>query len=198
MARWAPWGDVEAICIRNREWGRDLPGLRSPTVGRSPATVDWILQRSKVRFLARGASPRHARSLPRVGRGWEGLCWPVYGGWGSGGHRHAMHGANAGGFGLRWGRACAEEYGRRLRGLYRRGREQGTRARLSAARSTRGRARACSGAVRVRRTRGSVHLPVFNSSPRSLACESWQKSSACLFLAPMAISCMWVPREDKL
>ena len=38
------------------------------------ATVDWLLRRGKVRFLARGASPRHAQSLPRVGRGWEGLC----------------------------------------------------------------------------------------------------------------------------
>jgi hypothetical protein len=49
-------------------------------------------------------------------------------------------------------------------------------------------ARACSGALRARRTRGSVLLPVFNSSPRSLACESWQKSGAGLFLAPRAIS----------
>jgi hypothetical protein len=42
-----------------------------------------------------------ARSLPRVGRGWEGLCWPVYGGRGSGGRGHTVRGANAGGFGLR-------------------------------------------------------------------------------------------------
>jgi hypothetical protein len=56
---------------------------------------------SKVRFLARGASPRHARSLPKVGHGWEGLCWPVYGGRGSGGRGHVMRGATAGGFGLR-------------------------------------------------------------------------------------------------
>jgi hypothetical protein len=81
-----------------------------------------------------------------------------------------------------------EEYGRCLRVIYRCGREQGTRARHSAARGTRGRARACSGALRVRRTSGSVHLPVFNSSPRSLACESWQKSDAGLFLAPRATS----------
>jgi hypothetical protein len=51
--------------------------------------VDWLLRRSKVRFLARGASLRHARSLPRVGRGWEGLSWLVYGGGGSGGRGHA-------------------------------------------------------------------------------------------------------------
>jgi hypothetical protein len=83
-----------------------------------------------------------------------------------------------------------EEYGRRLRGLYRRGREQGTRARLSAARGVRGRARACSGALKARRTCGSVLLPVFNSSPRSQACESWQKSGAGLLLAPRVVSCM--------
>jgi hypothetical protein len=81
-----------------------------------------------------------------------------------------------------------EEYGRCLRGLYRSGREQGTQAWLSAARGARGRARACSGARRAHRTRGSFLLPVFNSSPRSLACESWQKSGAGLFLAPRATS----------
>jgi hypothetical protein len=37
---------------------------------------------------------------------------------------------------------------------------------------------ACSGAFRARRTRGSVLLPLFNSSPRSQTCESWQKSDA--------------------
>jgi hypothetical protein len=72
---------------------RGLPGLRSPAVGRSPATVDWLLQRSKLRFLARGASPRRAQSSPRVGRGWERLGWPVYGGGGSGGRGHAVRGA---------------------------------------------------------------------------------------------------------
>jgi hypothetical protein len=54
--------------------------------------VDWPLQRSRLRFLARGASPRCAQSSPRVGRGWEGLGWPVYGGRGSGGRGHAVHG----------------------------------------------------------------------------------------------------------
>jgi hypothetical protein len=49
---------------------------------------------------------------------------------------------------------------------------------------------ACSGAFRARRTRGGVLLPMFNSLPRSQTCESWQKSGADLFLAPMAISCM--------
>jgi hypothetical protein len=38
-----------------------------------------------------------------------------------------------------------EEYGRRLRVIYRRGREQATMARLGVARGARGRARACSG-----------------------------------------------------
>jgi hypothetical protein len=49
---------------------------------------------------------------------------------------------------------------------------------------------ACSGAFRARRTRGSVLLPLFNSSPRSQACESWQKYGAGLLLAPRAVSCM--------
>jgi hypothetical protein len=49
---------------------------------------------------------------------------------------------------------------------------------------------ACSGAFRVRRTRGGVLLPMFNSSPRSQTCESWQKTGACLLLAPRAVSCM--------
>jgi hypothetical protein len=121
-----------------------------------------------------------------AGLRWQGLGWP----------RARRARGNTGGFGLRWGRACAKEYGRRLRGLYRRGREQGTRARLSAARGVRGWARACSSALRARRTRGSVLLPVFNSSPRSLACESWQKSGAGLFLAPRAVSYVWFPMAD--
>jgi hypothetical protein len=48
----------------------------------------------------------------------------------------------------------------------------------------------CSGAFRARRTRGSVLLPMFNSSPRSQTCESWQKSVAGLLLAPRVVSCM--------
>jgi hypothetical protein len=49
---------------------------------------------------------------------------------------------------------------------------------------------ACSGTFRARRTRGSVLLPLYNSSPRSQKCESWQKSGAGLLLAPRAVSCM--------
>jgi hypothetical protein len=61
----------------------------------------------------------------------------------------------------------------------------------SARRGARGVGRwACSGALRARRTRGSVLLPLFNSSPRSQACESWQKSGASLLLAPRVVSCM--------
>jgi hypothetical protein len=55
---------------------------------------------------------------------------------------------------------------------------------------------ACSGALRARRTRGSVLLPLFNSSPRSQTCESWQKYGAGLLLAPRAVSCMLVPMAD--
>jgi hypothetical protein len=56
---------------------------------------------------------------------------------------------------------------------------------------------ACSGAFMALQTCGGVLLPMFNSSPRSQMCESWQKSGVGLFLAPMAISCMLVPRGDK-
>jgi hypothetical protein len=49
---------------------------------------------------------------------------------------------------------------------------------------------ACSSAFRARRTRGGVLLPMFNNSPRSQTCESWQKSGAGLLLAPRAVSCM--------
>jgi hypothetical protein len=49
---------------------------------------------------------------------------------------------------------------------------------------------ACSGALRARRTRGSVLLHLFNNSPRSQACESWRKTDAGLLLAPRAVSCM--------
>jgi hypothetical protein len=54
--------------------------------------VDWPLRRSKLRFLAQGASPRRAQSSTKARRGWEGLGWPVYGGGGSGGRGHAVHG----------------------------------------------------------------------------------------------------------
>jgi hypothetical protein len=49
---------------------------------------------------------------------------------------------------------------------------------------------ACSGVSRARRTRGGVLLPMFKSLPRSQTCESWQKSSAGLLLAPRVVSCM--------
>jgi hypothetical protein len=112
-------------------------GLRSPAVGWSPATVDWLPRRGKVRFLARGASPRHAPSTPRVGHDWERLCWPVYGGRCSGGRGHAVHGAMPV---IWWGRVRAEEYGRSPWGFYRRGRGQRRRLGFGATRGTRGRA----------------------------------------------------------
>ena len=72
------------------EWLTVALGLRLPAVGQSPAIVNWLLRRGKVRFLARRASSRHAGSILRVGSGWERLCWPVYGGGGSGGRWHAV------------------------------------------------------------------------------------------------------------
>jgi hypothetical protein len=50
----------------------------------------WFLRRGRARFLSLGASPRHVESLSRVGRGWEWLCWPVYGGECSGGRWHVV------------------------------------------------------------------------------------------------------------
>jgi hypothetical protein len=69
----------------------------------------------RVKFGDRGlASPARQSQIPcsgsfteactvssRVGRGWEGLCWPVYGGGGSGGRGHAVYRSNAVGFWLR-------------------------------------------------------------------------------------------------
>jgi hypothetical protein len=48
----------------------------------------------------------------------------------------------------------------------------------------------CSGEFKARQTRGGILLPLFKSLLRLQTCESWQKSGADLFLAPMAISCM--------
>jgi hypothetical protein len=147
--------------------------------------VDWLLRRGKVRFLARGASPRHARSTPRVERGWERLCWSVYGGGGSGGRGHAVCRVNAGEVESTRGSTVEASVGFIGAGASRR------HGRGSARRGARGVGRfACSVTLRARRTRGSVLLPLFNSSPRSQACESWQKSGAGLLLAPWAVSCM--------
>jgi hypothetical protein len=149
------------------------------------------------------ASPAKQTSIPRSGsftevcsvlsEGWTGLGRAWLAGlrwWGLGWSRTRRARANAGGFELRRGRARAEGYGQGPWGLYRRGRGQRRRLGFGTTRGTRGRARACSGARRTRRTRGGVHLPVFKSLLRSQTCESWQKSGADLFLAPMAISFM--------
>jgi hypothetical protein len=80
---------------RIEKWLSDLPGPRTPAGFRAPATVDWPLRRSRLRFLARGASLSCAHSSPRVGWGWGKLDWPVYSGSGSGGRGHAAHGQTA-------------------------------------------------------------------------------------------------------
>ena len=85
-------GVTQRLCAQGiGKWFSGLPGPRTPAGLRIPATVDWLLRRSRLQFLARGASPRCAHSSPRVGRGWERLGWPVYGGRGSGGRGHAVH-----------------------------------------------------------------------------------------------------------
>jgi hypothetical protein len=137
------------------------PGLRSPAVGRSPAIVDWLLRRGKVRFLARGASPRHARSTPRVGRSWGRLCWPVYGCRESGGRGHAVRGAMP----VIW---CSGEVERTRRGtvdvsggFIGTGAGNGAGSALARRGARGGARRACSGELRARRTRGSLLLFLF-------------------------------------
>jgi hypothetical protein len=143
------------------------------------------LRRGRAQFLALGASPRHVESIPRVGRGWGWLCWPVYGGGGSGGRWHAVCRASSGEVESTQGSTAEALAGFIGAGV---GRRHG---RGLVRRRARGVGRwACSGAFRARRTRGSVLLPMFNSSPRSQTCESWQKSGAGLLLAPRAVSCM--------
>jgi hypothetical protein len=130
-------------------------------VGQSPATVDWLLRRSKLRFLARGASPRCAQSFPRVGRGWEGFCWPVYGGRGSGGRGHAVHGQTPVVLGSgeveRVRRGTVEVPG----GFIGAGLGNGAGLALARRGARGGARRACSGELRARRTRGSLLLPLF-------------------------------------
>jgi hypothetical protein len=137
------------------------PGLRSPMIWWSPVTLNRCLRRGRARFLALGVSPRHVESLSRVGRGWEWLGWPVYGGGCSGGHWHAVCRANTGDLALRRGRERAGAYGWSLGWLYRRGRGQwhgfGS-ARCGARRVGR---RGVLWRARTRRTRGRLFLPVF-------------------------------------
>jgi hypothetical protein len=136
-------------------------GLRSPAVGWSPATVDWLLRRGKVWFLARGASPRHPRSTPRVGRGWGRLCWPVYRGGCSGGRGHAVRGAMP----VIW---CSGEveHARRStvdvsRGFIGAGAGNGAGSALARRAAHGGACRACSSELRARRTHGSLFLFLF-------------------------------------
>jgi hypothetical protein len=92
-ARGASRDVKQSTCARNRRM--TYRGARSTLAGGRVKSGDRELASParQVRFLARGASPRHAGSTPRVGRGWERLCWPVYGCGGSGGRGHAVRGA---------------------------------------------------------------------------------------------------------
>jgi hypothetical protein len=148
------------------------------------------LRRSKARFLALGASPRHVESLSRVGRGWGWLCWPDYDGGCSGGRWHVMCRATS-------AISCSDEVesarghtAKALAGFISTGAGRGHERGLARREACGVGHWACSGAFRARRTRGGVLLPMFKSLPRSQTCESWQKSSAGLLLAPRAVSCM--------
>jgi hypothetical protein len=138
--------------------------------------VDWLLRRGKVRFLARGASPKHARSTPKVGRGYERPCWPVYDGGVSGGRGHAVRGAMP----VIW---CSSEV-ERVRGstvevpggFIGTGAGNSTGSALVRRGAHGGRRRACSSELRARRTRGSFFLLFFFPLLSSQTCESCPKT----------------------
>jgi hypothetical protein len=123
--------------------------------------VDWLLRRGKVRFLARGASPSHAQSTSRVGRGWERLCWPVYSGGGSGGRGHAVRGAIP----VIWYSSEVERARRRTidvsGGFIGAGTRNGAGSALARRGARGGARRACSSELRARRTRGYLFLLLF-------------------------------------
>jgi hypothetical protein len=182
-------GVTQRQCAQRIEgWWGGLPAPRTPAGARAPASVDWLLRRSTLRFLAWGASRRCARSSPGAGRGWEWLPRPVYGGRGIGRPRTRCARANGDELtSVRCG-GCAEGCSRSLGGLYKLGRGPRRWLGSGAALGMRGRARACSGAGRRRRTRGGEFLPVFKRPQRSQTCESRHESGADLLLAPRAIS----------
>jgi hypothetical protein len=186
-ARWASWGNVETVCTRNRR------------------KVEWITRSTYSRGVEnsgdRGlASPAKQASIPRSGSFTEGCLhvsevWMGLGKAGLAGLRRQWPGwpwtrrARANGGELSSGEpwACAEECNRRLEGLYRRGRGTGRRLAVGATRGTRGRARACSGKLRARRTRGSLLLPVFfpllsGQNVRILPYRLWEITSLHLEL----------------
>jgi hypothetical protein len=149
--------------------------------------VDWPLRRSRLRFLARGASLGRAHSSLRIGRGWERLGWPVYGGRGSGGRGHVAPGQTTASLApVRFERArksVVDTWG----GFIGAGAGHGVGWPFGATRGTRGRARACSDELRARRTRDSLLLPVFfpllsGQNVRILPYRQWEISSLHLEL----------------
>jgi hypothetical protein len=183
---------------RARNWRKAHRGGWSTFVGARVKSGDLdLVSPARQSSIPRSGSFTEARRVYLEGRTelgmarLAGLRWWVFGGrW------HAVRRANTGDLALRRGRERAGAYGWSLGWLYRRGRGQWHELGL-ARRRARGVGRwACSGEFRVRRTRGGVLLPLFKSLLRSQTCESWQKSGADLFLAPRAVSCMWVPMAD--
>jgi hypothetical protein len=138
--------------------------------------MNWLLRRGKVRFLARGASPRHARSTPRVGRGWERLCWPVYDGGCAGGRGQAVRGATpviwcSGEVERAWG-STVEVSG----GFIGAGTGNGVDSALARRGARGGGRRACSSEPRARRTRVGLFLLLFFPLLSSQTCESCPKT----------------------
>jgi hypothetical protein len=139
MARWASRGDIEAMCTRNRRMEQRI--TRSTfTGGRTKSGDRGLASPAKQTPIPRSRSFTEACTVTSKGRAClgrarlAGLRWR-----GIGRPRARRARANAGGFGLRWGRARAEGYGRSPWGLYRRGRGQRHRLGLGATRGTRGR-----------------------------------------------------------
>jgi hypothetical protein len=94
-------------------------------------------------------------------KGWERLCWPVYGGGGLGGRGHAVRGAMpvvwcSGEVERVWGSTVEVPGGFIGAGA---GNNAGLAWRDAVARG--GEHRACSSELRARRTRGSLLLPLF-------------------------------------
>jgi hypothetical protein len=183
-AQWASRGDVEAVCTRN--WRMEQRITRSTLTGGRAKSGDRGLA-----FLAKQTPIPRSGSFTEVctvfSEGWTGSGRVLLAGlrWRGIGRPRALRArANAGGFGLRWGRAHAEEYGRSPWVLYRRGHGPWRRLGFGTTQGTRGARRACSGEPRARRTRGRCFLPLFLRLVSNQTCESCHM--ACVRFLPCA------------
>jgi hypothetical protein len=152
-------------------------GLRAPAIDWSPVTLIRHLRWGKVQSPTLGASLKSVEANPRVRRGGEWLCWPVYGGRGLCGRWHLAHRANPANLSSGWvsdARGCTVKA--RMAFI-----ATGTGAGLARARGCAHR-RSAEGVLwrtRTRRTRGRLFLPLFKRLlVGSQTCESCQGSCA--------------------